>query len=166
MFASLPATFPHLPKRDTAALGRRLCALLCQPWCCVMVANAGACVGQVAGLSSRRFTINPYLSVILGIGASVLLCAVLWLVRRYLCRIRPGAPVVRLAHSATNLPWTVLWMSFFGWMPGVERSGCCASLAQLTFALELFRLSLCGYFYTVREALAAPWRRASSPAVP
>ena len=42
---------------------------------------------------------NPYLSIVLGISASVLLCAALWLIRRYLCRIRQGAPVVRQATA-------------------------------------------------------------------
>jgi len=50
---------------------------------------------QVAGLAGRRWTVNPYLSVVLGVSASVLLCALLWFVRRFLCRMRPGAPVVR-----------------------------------------------------------------------
>ncbi|KAK9834335.1 hypothetical protein WJX81_008044 [Elliptochloris bilobata] len=54
---------------------------------------------QVSGLSGRRWTVNPYLSVVLGIGASVLLCAALWLIRRYLRRVRPGAPVAPAA------PW-------------------------------------------------------------
>jgi hypothetical protein len=50
---------------------------------------------QVAGLAGRRWAVNPYLSVVLGVSASVLLCALLWFVRRFLCRMRPGAPVVR-----------------------------------------------------------------------
>ena len=92
-----PAQARHHSSRTLPLRFAVLALVLCDGRRCGCV-----CGGQVAGLSSRRFTINPYLSVILGIGASVLLCAVLWLVRRYLCRIRPGAPVVRPTHPATS----------------------------------------------------------------